>query len=178
MDITVTHRPLTLEEAVPIVECFRKIAGIPWCAWFYAVVFAFLGGIMAWKTMSLTLLILIVAVFAAFIVPSFFSRRNRVAANNSVLRSLSQSPLYPLVHRIRLTDAGLNAEVPGFAVSARWDGVSGYFLCPSPALNDELLLLLMPGYPILRKSDFDSEADFHELLNLLQRQSLQGREDS
>lgn len=177
MDVTITHKPLSLDEALPVVECYKNnVLGRNWSLYFFCSMPVLVLAVWALKLMDLFVIITTLFCIGAFILPPLFSRRTRITVSNAILKFISSSPLYHLEHSIHLTEDGFETGVPGFELSAKWEGVAAYFLCPGPRNQDVIVMLLIDGFPIFRKSDFPDETVFYELLNLLQRRCLKGGE--
>lgn len=167
MDITITHKPLNQEEITALGGPLRRIVGIDWMGHF-TIVF-FLGLLLAvfWhEAVPLLLVLFGVAFYFAMFIPSIAGNKSLKA--NIVLKYLAATPLFPVEHQFHLTEEVFSVALPDFELTFRYDAVPQTWLTHVSSTGDELLFLEIPGYPILRKSDFENPADFAAVLGKLQ----------
>ncbi len=170
MDVTITHCPLTADEAFAVISVFRKSMELK----------RFLLLSIGTPVLALTVFLVITqGVGSVFFLILFFVilavviRLGRNAQIRGLIRQMSTCGLYELEHQVQITDAGFHAETPGFSIDMDWKRVPQFVRCPIPETGDEILMLLVNGLPVLRKSDFSDAADFARVSEILQECSTE-----
>jgi len=167
MDITITHKPLNQDEIEALAEPLRKIVGPDWYGR-YCIVTIFVLTLVYWffTSMDWELLLLFVVVYSIIYIPSRKCNRNKI--KNAHLRICDQSALFPVEHQIHLTGDELSIALPDYEMRVKYKGISRVFMMHVSATGDDMLFFQVPGFPIIRKSDFENPDDFKTFLSLLQ----------